>query len=94
MSKDVIRLNGEVLEALPNARFRVELDNGHQVLAHLSGKMRLHYIKVLPADWVVVELTPYDLTKGRIATRLSPDEAKQLSKAKQERLTAQEQKAA
>ena len=91
MSKDVIRLNGEVLEALPNARFRVELDNGHQVLAHLSGKMRMHYIKVLPADWVVVELTPYDLSKGRIATRLSPDEARLLSKTKQDRLAQQTQ---
>lgn len=82
MSKDVIRLNGEVTEALPNTLFRVELESGHMVLARLSGKMRLHYIKVLPGDWVTVELTPYDLTKGRIATRLSPDEAIELSKAK------------
>ncbi len=88
MAKDVIRLNGEVTEALPNTLFRVELENGHQVLAHLSGKMRLHYIKVLPGDWVTVELTPYDLEKGRIATRLSPDESRALSKAKEERLAA------
>lgn len=91
MSKDVIRLNGEVVEALPNTLFRVELENGHQVLAHLSGKMRLHYIKVLPADWVTVELTPYDLTKGRISSRLSPDEAQQLSRAKKERALAAQQ---
>lgn len=85
MPKDVIRLNGEVLEALPNALFRVELDNGHVILAHLSGKMRMHYIKVLPADWVIVELTPYDLSKGRIATRISPDDARELSRQKQAR---------
>jgi translation initiation factor IF-1 len=90
MPKDVIRLQGEVLEALPNTLFRVELENGHQVLAHLSGKMRLHYIRVLPADWVTVELTPYDLTKGRISSRLPADEAAQLSKAKKERLAAEQ----
>jgi translation initiation factor IF-1 len=89
MAKDVIRLNGEVTEALPNTMFRVELENGMVILTHLSGKMRLHYIKVVPGDWVVVELTPYDLTKGRIATRLSNDEGRQLTKAKQERLAAQ-----
>lgn len=78
-NKDVLRLQGEVTEALPNALFRVELDNGMGILAHLSGKMRMHYIKVLPGDWVTVELTPYDLTKGRIVTRLKPDEARALA---------------
>lgn len=88
MAKDVIRLNGEVTEALPNTLFRVELENGLKVLARLSGKMKIHYIKVLPGDWVTVELTPYDLTKGRISSRLSADEARALSKAKNERLAA------
>ncbi len=89
MAKDVLRLNGEVVEALPNATFRVELENGHAILAHLSGKMRMHYIKVLQGDWVTVEITPYDLTKGRIATRLSADEARLLSKQKADKLIAQ-----
>jgi|GEM_PF-364500 len=93
MSKDVIRLNGEVLEALPNTMFKVELENGHQVLAHLSGKMRMHYIRVLPADWVTVELTPYDLNKGRISSRLNAEEASQLSRAKKERLAAKRKEA-
>jgi translation initiation factor IF-1 len=65
----VIELEGTVVEALPNAMFRVELSNGHQVLAHISGKMRQHYIRILPEDRVVVELTPYDLTRGRIVYR-------------------------
>ena len=70
MSKeDVIELQGEVLEALPNAMFRVELENGHKILAHISGKMRMHYIKILPGDKVKVEMSPYDLTKGRISFR-------------------------
>ena len=70
MSKeDVIELQGEVLEALPNAMFRVELENGHKILAHISGKMRMHYIKILPGDKVKVEMSPYDLTKGRIVFR-------------------------
>ena len=86
MSKDVLRLQGEVTEALPNALFRVELENGLLILAHLSGKMRTNYIKVLPGDWVTVELTPYDLSKGRIVTRLKPDEARLLSKAKSDKL--------
>ena len=86
MPKDVLILQGEVIEALPNAMFRVELDNGMLILAHLSGKMRVHYIKVLPGDWINVELTPYDLTRGRIVTRLKPEEARLLSKAKQDRL--------
>ncbi|SDU79440.1 bacterial translation initiation factor 1 (bIF-1) [Arcanobacterium phocae] len=65
----VIEIEGVVVEALPNAMFRVELDNGHVVLGHISGKMRQHYIKILPEDRVVVELTPYDLTRGRIVYR-------------------------
>ena len=64
-----IEVEGRVTEALPNAMFRVELDNGHPVLAHISGKMRQHYIKILPEDRVVVELTPYDLDRGRIVYR-------------------------
>ncbi|MGO1434041.1 MAG: translation initiation factor IF-1 [Canibacter sp.] len=65
----VIKLEGRVIEALPNAMFRVELSNGHKVLAHISGKMRQHYIRILPEDRVIVELTPYDLTRGRIVYR-------------------------
>ena len=65
----VIEVEGAVVEALPNAMFRVELENGHVVLAHLSGKVRQHYIKILPEDRVVVELTPYDLSRGRIVYR-------------------------
>ena len=66
---DVIEINGVVKEALPNAMFRVELENGHVVLCHLSGKMRMHYIKIMPGDKVKVELTPYSLDKGRITFR-------------------------
>ena len=62
-------LEGMILESLPNAMFRVELENGHKVLAHISGKMRMHYIRILPGDKVTVELTPYDLTRGRIVFR-------------------------
>jgi translation initiation factor IF-1 len=70
MSKrDLIQTEGSVVEALPNATFRVELDNGFRVLAHLSGKMRMNYIKILPGDRVLVELSPYDLTRGRIVYR-------------------------
>ena len=70
MSKeDVLELQGEVLEALPNAMFRVELENGHKILAHISGKMRMHYIKILPGDKVTVELSVYDLNRGRITYR-------------------------
>jgi translation initiation factor IF-1 len=65
----VIEIEGTVVEALPNAMFRVELSNGHKVLAHISGKMRQHYIRILPEDRVVVELSPYDLTRGRIVYR-------------------------
>ena len=67
MSKeDVIEVEGTVVEALPNTNFKVELENGHQILAHISGKLRMNYIKILPGDKVKVELSPYDLTKGRI----------------------------
>ena len=67
--EDVIELEGKVLEALPNAMFQVELENGHTVLAHISGKIRMHYIRILPGDKVVIELSPYDLTRGRITYR-------------------------
>ena len=66
---DIIEIDGKVIEALPNATFKVELDNGHVVLCHISGKMRMHYIKILPNDKVKVELTPYSLDKGRITHR-------------------------
>jgi len=68
-TKEVIEVEGTVLETLPNAMFRVELSNGHVILAHISGKMRMHYIKILPGDRVAIEMTPYDLTKGRITYR-------------------------
>jgi len=66
---DVIEIEGKVLEALPNAMFKVALENGHVILAHLSGKMRMHFIRILPGDKVTVEISPYDLTKGRITYR-------------------------
>ena len=66
---DVIVIDGKVTVALPNAMFKVELDNGHVVLCHISGKMRMHYIKILPGDRVKVEMSPYDLSKGRISFR-------------------------
>jgi translation initiation factor IF-1 len=66
---DAIEVEGTVIEPLPNAMFRVELDNGHKVLAHISGKMRMHYIRILPGDRVRVELSPYDLTRGRVVYR-------------------------
>ncbi|MBE8951051.1 MAG: translation initiation factor IF-1 [Quinella sp. 3Q1] len=70
MSKqDVIEVEGKVLEALPNAMFQVELPNGHKVLAHVSGKIRMNFIRILPGDKVTIELTPYDLTRGRITYR-------------------------
>ncbi len=70
MSKeDAIEMQGEVIETLPNATFRVRLENGHVVLGHISGKMRMHYIRILPGDKVTVQLTPYDLSKGRIVFR-------------------------
>jgi len=67
--KEAIEVEGIVIETLPNATFRVELANGHEVLAHISGKMRKHYIRILPADKVLVELSPYDLSRGRITYR-------------------------
>ena len=68
--KEAIEVEGMVVEALPNAMFRVELPNGHKVLAHISGKIRVHYIRVLPGDKVLIELSPYDLNRGRITYRL------------------------
>ncbi|MEW5924583.1 MAG: translation initiation factor IF-1 [Candidatus Zixiibacteriota bacterium] len=67
--EDTIQVEGKVLEPLPNAMFKVELDNGHVVLAHISGKMRMHFIKILPGDRVTLELSPYDLSRGRIIYR-------------------------
>jgi translation initiation factor IF-1 len=67
--EEAIKVEGKVLETLPNAMFKVELENGHRVLAHISGKMRMHFIKILPGDKVTVELSPYDLTRGRITYR-------------------------
>lgn len=67
--EDAIVVDGKIIETLPNAMFRVELDNGHQMLAHISGKMRMHFIRILPGDRVSVELSPYDLTRGRIVYR-------------------------
>jgi len=67
--KDAIEVRGKVVELLPNTMFRVELPNGHRILAHISGKMRLHFIRILPGDTVVLEMSPYDLTKGRITFR-------------------------
>ena len=70
MSKsDVIEVEGKVTDSFPNAEFEVELENGHKVLAHISGKLRMHYIKIIPGDKVTVELSPYDLTRGRITWR-------------------------
>ena len=67
--EDQIEMEGKVIDTLPNTMFRVELENGHRVLAHISGKMRMHFIKILPGDRVTVELSPYDLTRGRITYR-------------------------
>ena len=69
MAKDVVRVDGIVKELLPNTMFRVELPNGHVLLAHISGKMRLNFIRILPGDTVTLEMSPYDLTKGRIVFR-------------------------
>jgi translation initiation factor IF-1 len=68
--EEAIEVTGTVVEPLPNAMFRVELENGHRILAHISGKMRMHFIKILPGDKVTVELSPYDLTRGRITYRM------------------------
>lgn len=67
--EEAIQVEGTIIEPLPNAMFRVELDNGHKVLAHISGKMRMHFIKILPGDKVTVELSPYDLSRGRVIFR-------------------------
>lgn len=67
--KDVIEVEGKVVEKLPNAMFQVELENGHVILAHISGKLRMHYIRILPGDKVTIEMSPYDLSKGRITWR-------------------------
>ncbi len=68
--KEVIRFEGEVMETLPSTTFRVKLENGHEVLAHISGRMRVNYIRLLPGDRVILEMSPYDLNKGRIVQRL------------------------
>lgn len=68
--KEIIKLEGIVVETLPNTTFKVKLDNGHEVLSHISGRMRVNYIRLLPGDRVLLELSPYDLTKGRIVKRL------------------------
>ena len=67
--QDVIEMDGEVIDTLPNAMFKVKLGNGHEILAHVSGKIRMHYIRILPGDRVTVEISPYDLTRGRITFR-------------------------
>lgn len=67
--EDVIEVEGTITEALPNTQFKVDLENGHEVLAHISGKMRMHYIRILPGDRVAVEMSPYDLSRGRITYR-------------------------
>ena len=69
VKKDAIRLEAKVLDALPNAMFKVELENGHHVMADVSGKMRMHFIRILPGDTVTIEMSPYDLTRGRIVLR-------------------------
>ena len=70
MAKDVIELEGTIVESMPNAMFKVKLENGHEILAHISGKIRKNFIRILPGDKVKVEMTPYDLTRGRITFRL------------------------
>ena len=70
MSKDVIEFEGTIIESLPNAMFRVKLENDHEILAHISGKIRKNFIRILPGDMVKIEMTPYDLTRGRITYRL------------------------
>jgi translation initiation factor IF-1 len=74
--EEAIEVEGTIIEPLPNAMFRVELDNGHKVLAHISGKMRMHYIKILAGDRVKVELSPYDLTRGRVVFRAQGNKSK------------------
>lgn len=94
MAKDVLRIQGEVVEALPNTMFRVELATGHTILANLSGKMRMHYIRIVPGDWVTVELTPYNLNLGRIATRHNPEEAREFVRQKEEQNKASQNEVA
>lgn len=74
--EDAIEVEGTIVEPLPNAMFQIQLDNGHRVLAHISGKMRMHYIKILPGDRVTVELSPYDLSRGRVTFRNKSGKAK------------------
>jgi translation initiation factor IF-1 len=74
--EEAIEVEGTIVEPLPNAMFRVELDNGHKVLAHISGKMRMHFIKILPGDRVTIELSPYDLTSGRVTFRAKNNKKK------------------
>lgn len=74
--KEIIEVKGEVIEALPNALFKILLDSGQQILGHLSGKMRIHYIRLVLGDKVLVEMTPYDLSKGRVVRRLDRNESK------------------
>ena len=75
-NKEVIKMTGKVVEALPGTKFRVELENGHSIIAHISGKMRKHYIRLVPGDKVEVEMTPYDLTQGRISFRLRDEHSR------------------
>ena len=79
---DVIEIQGTIKETLPNAMFKVELENGHEILAHVSGKIRMHYIRILPGDRVTVEMSPYDLTKGRITYRFKCANTAKLSNVK------------
>jgi len=78
--KEVIKMQGTVVEALPNTQFKVELENGLSIIAHISGKMRKHYIRLVPGDKVEVEMTPYDLTKGRITFRLRDERSAQTAR--------------
>ena len=82
MAKSEIRFDGEVLEAKPNAVFDVELDNGNIIIARIAGKLRIHYIRITPGDWVTVEMSPYDLTKARIINRFAEADSKRLSREK------------
>lgn len=82
MSKSEIQFNGEVIEVKPNTTFDVELENGSIILARLAGKLRVHYIRITEGDWVTVEMSPYDLSKGRIVRRLDEYESKRLSREK------------
>jgi translation initiation factor IF-1 len=77
--KDAIEVAGKVVELLPNTMFRIELENGHRVLAHISGRMRMHFIRILPGDRVMLEMSPYDLTKGRITYRHKDSSSPQLT---------------